>query len=99
MKITNTGIEGLSKVEVKNGLMHLTVGNRLHTEKVDASKYTAAVWKNGLANFTITTALGGVDVETSALEWEATRTTSSPPATIMGTIKNLITGGCTGCGK
>ena len=55
MKITNTEIEGLSKVEVKNGLMHLTVGNRLHTEKVDASKYTAAVWKNGLANFTITT--------------------------------------------
>lgn len=79
--------------------MHLTIGSKLYTEKIDASKYTAATWKGGLAHFTIATALGDVDVETSALEWEATRTTPSPPATIMGTIKNFITGGCTGCGK
>lgn len=97
MKILETSIEGLSRIEVKNGLMHLTIGSKLYTEKIDASKYSAAVWRGGLAYFTITTNMGDVEVESSALEWEATRTTPSPPTTVMGTIKNFITGGCFGC--
>ena len=99
MKITNTEIEGLSKVEVKNGLMHLTIGSKLYTEKIDASKYTAATWKGGLAYFTITTNVGDVEVETTALEWGATRTTPTPPTSVMGVIKNFITGGCSSCGN
>jgi hypothetical protein len=98
MKILETTIENLSRIEVKNGLMHLTIGSKLHTEKVDASKYTTATWKGGLAYFTVATNLGNMDVEASALEWEATRTTPSPPTAIMGSIKNFITGGCSRCG-
>ena len=98
MKILETTVESLSRIEVKNGLMHLTIGSKLYTEKIDASKYTAATWKGGLAHFTITTNVGDVEVETTALEWEATRTTPSPPTSVMGTIKNFITGSCSSCG-
>jgi hypothetical protein len=98
MKILESPIDNLSRIEIKNGLLHVTVGNRLHTEKVDASKYSPVVWQNGLAYFTVFTTLGDVDVEASALEWEATRTTPAPPTTVVGVIKNFLTGGncCTG---
>ena len=97
MKIIETDIENLKKIDVVNSLIHLTIGSSLYTEKVNPSKYTDAVWANGKARFKISTTKGFVDVECTALEWQATRTTAASfKAVVVQTIsgiKNAITGG------
>ena len=102
MKILETDIENLKKIDIVNNLIHLTIGSSLYTEKVDPSKYTDAVWVNGKAQFKINTIKGFIDVEAMALEWQATRVTAASfKATLVQTIrgiKSVITGGCKSCG-
>ena len=97
MKILETDIEDLKKIDIVNNLVHLTIASSLYTEKVDPSKYTDAVWVNGKAQFRINTIKGFIDVECTALEWQATRTTAASFKAVVvqtiGGIKNAITGG------
>lgn len=97
MKILETDIENLKKIDIVNNLVHLTIASSLYTEKVDPSKNSEAVWVNGKAQFRINTIKGYIDVESTALEWQATRTTAASFKAVIvqtiGGIKNAITGG------
>lgn len=100
MKIIETSIDELSKVSVVNGILQLTIGSRLHTERVNPSNCSDATWEDGKAFFTITTAIGTVDVQTTALEWQAMRTTTNPIQNAYQSIvagaqnfKTMVTGG------
>ena len=89
MKIIETSIDGLTKVSVVNGILQLTIGNRLHTERVNAANCSDATWIDGKAFLTITTVIGAVDVQTTALEWQAMRTTTNP---IQNTYQSIVAG-------
>ena len=100
MKIIETSIDDLSKVSVVNGILQLTIGSRLHTERVNSSNCSDATWEDGKAFFTIETAVGSISVQTTALEWQAMRTTTNPVQNAYQSIvsgaqnfKAMITGG------
>ena len=89
MKIIETSINELTKVSVVNGILQLTIGSRLHTERVNAANCSDATWIDGKAFLTITTAIGAVDVQTTALEWQAMRTTTNP---IQNAYQSIVAG-------
>lgn len=100
MKIIETSIDELTKVSVVNGILQLTIGSRLHTERVNAANCSDATWIDDKAFFTITTAIGAVDVQTTAPEWQAMRTTTNPIQNAYQSIvagaqnfKTMVTGG------
>lgn len=100
MKIIETSIDELTKVSVVNGILQLTIGSRLHTERVNAANCSDATWIDDKAFFTITTAIGTVDVQTTAPEWQAMRTTTNPIQNAYQSIvagaqnfKTMVTGG------
>lgn len=100
MKIIETSIDELTKVSVVNGILQLTIGSRLHTERANAANCSDATWIDDKAFFTITTAIGAVDVQTTAPEWQAMRTTTNPIQNAYQSIvagaqnfKTMVTGG------
>lgn len=104
MKILETQIEGLTKVDIVNSVVQLVINSRLHTEKLDPSKFGEPTWKDGRAEFTMDTAKGSILVSTTALEWQATRVTQASfvdkafetVSAGASYVRNLL--GCLTCG-
>ena len=105
MRILETTIEGLTKVDIVNSVVQLVINSRLHTEKLDPSNFDEPKWVDGRAEFTMHTAKGNIFVSTTALEWQATRETR---ASFVGKafesvsagasyVRNLL--GCSTCGN
>ena len=105
MKILETTIEGLTKVDITNAVVQLVIGSRLHTEKLDPSKFDTATWVDGRAEFVMRTDKGEILVSTTALEWQATRVTQSSfvgkafetVSSGASYVRNLL--GCSTCGN
>lgn len=105
MKILETTIDGLTKVDIVNSVVQLVIDARLYTEKLDPSKFDAPAWKDGRAEFLMHTGKGDILVSTTALEWQATRVTQSSfvgkafetVSAGASYVRNLL--GCSTCGN
>jgi hypothetical protein len=103
MKILSTDIQNLSKIDIVNNLIHLTIGGSLYTEKVNPANNTDPTWVGGKAKFTVVTAKGSIEVLSTASEWKATRTTAASfvekSMQVLNTAKAILTKSCGGCSK
>lgn len=77
MRILETTIEGLTKVDIVNSVVQLVINSRLHTETLNPSNFDKPKWVDGRAEFTMHTSKGDIFVSTTALEWQATRETGA----------------------
>ena len=112
MKILETTVEGLNSIKIVNKVLQLSIAGKLYTDKLNPMNHSAPVWgpdDRGVrkAVFTITTNVGAVTVQATALEWQVSQESGGSLVqraveTVGGyanAAKNFIIGGCAGCSK